>query len=241
MFLDLKERVKLEMKKHVKEKPFYDLGKKPHLDSIKSVILLLDGYLAWFFDDPAPFSQAIRQGALGREFALEWRKIEKVLQKIAYSVRLIPDAKKHIFMQGVYRILSFLLITIAFGLAITGPYISGSLTAFMYINAATIILVNLGGLFLVLSWKEGKRFAEILDQYSRTHPEKFKLKRDYLRSVVQKLIYSLAYYAKKQGKDLDKVKFKLFNAFYRGIAIVKKPKWFRKRYIVKFNPSELPF
>ena len=173
------------MKKYKREKLFYDLGKKPHLDSIKSVILFLDGYLAWFFDDPKPYSQAIRQGALGKEFAAEWRRIEKTLYKIAYNVRLIPEVRKHIALQGLFRAFSLILTVLALGLVFAGPRLK-----IPYSSIISIILVFVGAFFLILSWNEGRKFAVAIDRYYAAHPEKFKLKREYLKSVVQKLIYS---------------------------------------------------
>ena len=42
---------------------------------LRGLIALIDGYLAYFFDDPDPYDRAIKQGALGKEFANEWKEI----------------------------------------------------------------------------------------------------------------------------------------------------------------------
>jgi len=219
------------------KKPYYYLGKNPDLDFLRSLILLIDGYLTYFFDDPDPYDRWIRRGALGREFLSEWREVYKTLYKIAGSIKRIPGLKGYVMIQGMLRAFSIPITLTAALLPIAGA-VWGRFLEFMILS---FIMAFVGALALIFSWIAGKKFAEGIDQYFKTHKEKFKFKRSYLRDVVQRLIYSLAYYLKKRGEDLSEYKFKLFNSFYDGIIVLKKPKWFRKKYLVKFNAKKLPF
>jgi len=224
------------MQKTRKEKPFYDLGKNPDINSIASLIALIDGYLANFFDDPDPYDRWIKQGALGREFAAEWRETYRTLYKIAKTIKKIPEIQKYVVAQGALRSLSVPLTLFAASLAIVSLLFTKPLGFLML----AFIMASVGAVALVLSWTAGKKVADSIDNYFKVHYEKYKFKRAYLRNVVQKLIFSLAYYLKKKDMELERYRFKLFNAYYKGIRVLKKPKLFRKRYLVTFNVKELP-
>ena len=218
----------------------YNLGEKPNMSVLKGLISLIDGYLAYFFDDPDPFDYAIKRGALGKEFANEWREIYRTLYKIAYTLKRIPEIRKYVVAQGTLRSLSLPLSLTGGLLAIFSIFASEPFNPLLMLIAGSLV-ATAGAGALILSWIAGKRVAETIDKYFKEHKEKYKFKRTYLKKVVQKLLYSLAYYLKKEGTDLENFKFKMFNSFYEGIIVLKKPKLFRKKYIVKFNPKELPF
>ncbi|MFQ6073565.1 MAG: hypothetical protein ACE5KT_12810, partial [Methanosarcinales archaeon] len=102
------------------------------------------------------------------------------------------------------------------------------------------IIASIGSIALIGSWMAGKKVAESIDNYFKAHQEKYKFKRATLRNMAQKLIFALAYYLQKKEIGLESYKFKLFNANYKGLRVLKKPKLFRKKYIVTFNPKQLP-
>jgi len=225
-------------RKGVLEKPYYSMGDKPNLKFLGSLILLIDGYLAYFFDDPEPFNHYIKRGALGSELQKDWKEVYKILYKMAYTLKTIPTLRTYVVMQGALRSFSLPLTLTGTILAISSIFFKESYTLMV---AVAIFLAVLGMIALVGSWYMGKKFADTITDYFTSHDKKFELKRIFLRNVVQKLLFSFAYYLKKDGTDLKRYKFKLFNAFYKGIKVVKKPKFFRKKYIVQFDVEKLPF
>ncbi len=228
------------MSKSEKKKLYYDLGKNPSIKLLSGLISLIDGYLAYFFDDPDPFDQPIRKGAIGKEFANEWKTIYKTLYKMAYTLKRLPEIKKYVFAQGALRSFSLPLTLMGAIFAIYSMFPGVPINP-LFLLISGFALACIGAFFLIMSWYMGKKVAETIDKYFKDHREKYSIKRTYLRDVVQKLLYSLAFYLKNNDFDLDKYKFKLFNSFYKGIIVLKKPGLFRKKYVVKFNVKDLPF
>jgi len=233
-------RGRIVLGKATKKDVFYNLGKYPNMSVLRGLIALIDGYLAYFFDDPDPYDRAIKQGALGKEFANEWKEIYKTLYKIAYTLKRVPEIRKYIVAQGAFRSFSLPLTLTGALLAIFSMFPDVPVHPILLLIAA-FMLATTGAIALILSWIAGKKVADAVDSYFKEHREKYKFKRAYLKSVVQKLLYSLAYYLKKDGVDLNKFKFKMFNSFYKGIIVLKRPKLFRKKYLVRFNVKQLPF
>ncbi|MFX0201405.1 MAG: hypothetical protein ACFFCW_35260 [Candidatus Hodarchaeota archaeon] len=225
------------MRKIQNEKSYYDLGKSPHIDSVAKLVGLLDGYLAYFFDDPDPYDKWIKQGALGRAFATEWKKNEtySTLYKIANSIKEIPGLQKYVSIQGALRSLSLVFTIFASTMVMASLFLEIPL-----VLLGAFAIASIGSITLIGSWIAGKKVADNIDNYFKAHQEKYKFKKASLRNMAQKLIFSLAYYLQKKEIKLESYKFKLFNANYKGLRVLKKPKLFRKRYIVTFNPQNIP-
>ena len=226
------------MKRKAASKPYYYMGEDPNLKFLGSLILLIDGYLAYFFDDPEPFNRYVRKGVLGSEFKNDWKEVYRILYKMAFTLKTIPALRIYVVMQGALRAFSLPLALTGTMLAISTMFFKES---YPLIVTAAVILAVLGMTALVGSWVMGKKFADTINSYFMAHDKKFEVKRMLLRNVVQKLLYSFAYYLRKNGTDLTKYKFKMFNGNYKGLKVIKKPWLFRKKYIVQFDVKKLPF
>ncbi|RLI11866.1 hypothetical protein DRO33_03385 [Candidatus Bathyarchaeota archaeon] len=211
----------------VKEKDYFDLGREPDLLVLKALIELIDGYRVNYFGDPRPFSERIRDNALGREVKSEWKTIYRALMKIATTVERIPEVRSYISLQSALRFLSIMLTLIGLSIPLINMVRGVPTSIWIPFSLATC-----GACMLVASWAVGRNMALAIEDYFREHKEKYKFVRAYLARVNQKLINSLRRQLEATGEDPDRYRLKLFNTDYKGIKVVKKPSLFRKRYIV---------
>lgn len=209
------------------DKP-YRMGKNVNLNLLRNLITLIDGYLANYLGDPEPFRGKIKAGALGPELAKEWKRIERSLMKIATTVRRIPTFKSLIKLHTFLKVLATMFMLSGSMLAISAPFFTREIS-FYYIS---MLFLTFSAISTVWCSILERRIAVRIKEYFDEHQTKYKFIRQYLRNVVQRLIFSMAHYMKVDKKDPEKYPLSLYNDDYRGIKIIKKPGLFRSKHKV---------
>jgi len=220
--------------KHGHEVKCFRIGKEIDVTLLKNLIILIDGYQVNYFGDPAPFEKPIRAGKLGREISVEWKMIQRSLMRIATTVKAIPRIGSLLIIQSLMRSLS---IAVSMG-AILLPLI-GTPPAFLESPLLfTFMLILIASGMLVTSKFAGREVAKRIEAYFHEHKQKYRFVRQYLKQTAQKLLYTLSHYLKTTGEKPSDHVMKLYRADYDGIKILKKPKWFRRRYVVVVELTE---
>lgn len=217
-----------------REVKHFRIGKEIDVALLKNLIILINGYSVNYFGDPAPFEKPIRAGKLGREISAEWKNIQRSLMRIAITVKAIPGIRSLLIVQSMMRSMS---IAVSIG-AIFLPLIGTSSTFLENPLLLTFMLILIALGMLVASKFAGRELAKRIEAYFHEHKQKYRFVRQYLKQTAQKLLYTLSHYLKTtDGKPSDHA-MKLYVADYDGIKVLKKPKWFRKRYVVVVELAE---
>ena len=207
---------------------FYIKG-EVNLKLLSNLITFIDGYLANYLDDPEPYRVKIRAGALGKEIAREWKSIEKSLLKIAYTVRRIPKVKFYLNLSLFTRITSIIFLIVAIVVAFTVIFTGHHTYYTIYLLALSLFLSSLTTIYTQVYIR---KMNEEIERYFNQHSEKYRFIRENLRNFNQKLINSYRFYIAKRGLDPKKNSLALYNTFYSGIEIMKKPGLLSKKYKV---------
>ncbi len=210
-------------------KKIYKLGDNPNLKLLANLITFLDGYLAYYFEDPEPFRIKIRAGELGGDVSREWRSIEKPLLKMAYTVRRIPKVGLYLRLTSIMHILSFifLIATVVVAILMSMGYMS---TYIIYLFAISISISSMATIYSMIY---RRRMNLEIDKFFREHTEKYRFLRAKIKEFTQNLIYTYGYYLRKQGLDPHKKTLSLYNTDYNSIKVVKKPGLLSKKYTVE--------
>lgn len=214
------------------EKP-YRMRKNVNLNLLRNLITLIDGYLANYLGDPEPFKRKIRAGALGPELAKEWKRIERSLMKIATTIRRIPAFKSLVKLHTFLKVLATMFMLSGSMLVISVSFFTGEI----YLYYLSMLFLTFSAISTIWYSILERRLAIKIKEYFDEHQTKYRFTRQYLRNVVQRLIFTLAYYMKANGKDPEKYPLSLYNENYNGIKIIKKPGFLRSKYkvIVKLD------
>jgi len=206
----------------------YVLRKNVDINLLRNLITLIDGYLINYFDDPAPFGQKVKAGALGPELSKEWKYVERSLMKIATTVRKIPELKPLVKLCTILKTLTLIFMVSGTMLAISGPFLTESpypyylSTFFLTFSAISTIWYN------ILE----RRLSVKIKEYFEKHKTKYGFTRNYLKNTVQKLIFSMAHHVTVKMVSPEKYPLSLYHEDYKGIRIIKKPGWLRGKYKV---------
>ena len=212
----------------------FRLGREVDTTLLKNLITLIDGYRVNYLGDPKPFDKPIRAGKLGREISAEWKKIQRSLMRIATTVKTIPRLGRLLVIQSMLRSMSIAVSSGALLLPLTGASPIIPENPFLLIFALLLI----AAVMLVLSKLAGRKVDREIEAYFDEHRHKYKFVRRYLRQTTQRLIYTLSHHLKASRKDPSDHTMKLYRTDYDGIRVLKKPGWFRKRYVVEIKLSD---
>lgn len=212
----------------------FRIGRELDTTLLKNLITLIDGYRVNYLGDPKPFNKPIRAGKLGNEISAEWKKIQRSLMRIATTVKTIPKLGRLLAIQSMLRSMSIAVSFSALLLPLTGTSPIFPENPFLLI----FVLILIAAVMLVLSRLAGRKVDRKIEAYFNEHKHKYKFVRQYLRQTTQRLIYTLSHHIKASRKDPLDHTMKLYGADYGGIRVLKKPGWFRKRYIVAVELSD---
>ena len=204
------------------------VGKDIDTTLLKNLIVLIDGYLINYLGDPAPFEKPIKAGKLGEEISAEWKEIQRSLMRIATTVKVIPRLRSLLTIQSTLRSTSLAVSIGAVFLPLTGAL----LTSLENPLLVTFVLMLIASVMLVASRLAGREVAKRIESYFDEHKQKYRFVRQYLKQTAQKLIYTLSRHLKASGEDPSGHALRLYRVDYEGIRVLKKPKWFRKQYVV---------
>jgi len=229
-----------DQKKGKKEVEPLTFPRKFKSNMLSRVITLVDGYRILHTGTFGKIDKNVTKGVLGRRFAEKWREIRKVLWKMGTH----PDEIPKVRTMTTIRIFTGLLATFMMigGSVLMMIILFASLGRFMLFVGAMVYIA--GGSILGLSILIKRRVAIIMEDYYRDRPDLWRKERDYLRVIVQGLIFAMIRYVRRQKREgldkafrkdpdraLKKYKIELFNMDYKGINIIKKPGRLRKKYI----------
>ncbi|MFX1350968.1 MAG: hypothetical protein ACFFA1_01980 [Promethearchaeota archaeon] len=209
-------------------------------DMLSKVITLVDGYRILHTGTFAKIDKNVTKGVLGRRFAEKWREIRKVLWKMGTH----PDEIPKVRTLTTIRIFTGLLATFMMigGSILMMVIIFASLGRMMLFVGAMVYIA--GGTLLGLSILIKRRVAVMMEDYYRDRPDLWRKEREYLKGIVQGLIFAMIRFVRRQKREgldksfrknpdgaLKKYKLELFNMDYKGISIIKKPGRLRKKFI----------
>ena len=227
-------------KKDEKETKPLTFPRQIKVNMLSRVITLIDGYRILHTGTFGKIDKNVTKGVLGRRFAEKWREIRRVLWKMGTFPDEIPKVRTLTTMRIFTGLVStFMMIGASILMMVV---LFASLGRGVLFAGAMVYIV--GGSLLGFSILLKRRVAVIMEDYYRDRPELWTKERQYLKGVVQGLIFAMTRYARRQKREgldkafrkneeraLKKYKFELFNMDYNGINIIKKPGRLRKRYI----------
>lgn len=208
------------------------------LKSAKRAIFILDSYRALTTEDFRELEKDVKEGKLGKGFESEWREIKKILRRMAK----IPKSQKRLLdLAALQQTLinlgltlgMFSLTLMVFGvLAIIGRWtkfipIVNQIFRYIGIPLLIVLVIIFIGPPLI-----ARKLSDKLEEFYRKRKQVFKEELEYLKNIIQRLIYGLRDYV-LQNKDKLKAKqieFYLYNTDYDGIIIVKQPARLRPYY-----------
>jgi hypothetical protein len=196
----------------------YVFRKDIDIDLLRNLITLIDGYLINYFDDFTLLEQKIKVGALGPELAKEWKYIGRSLMRIANTVKRIPGLVAIIKLCTIFRILALLFTMSGTGLIISTQF-AGSPSYLYYMS---ILFLTFSAISITWYRILERKISTRIRDYFEKHQTKYGSTRGYLRSSVQKLIFSMANYLKVKRIDPEKYPLSLYNTDYEGVKIVRK-------------------
>ncbi len=207
-----------------KSKDVYTFEKDINVDLLRDLIMLIDGYLVNYFSDFEPFEHKIKSGVLGSELAKEWKYIKRSLMRIATTVKRIPGLKSLVKLCTIFKVL-----TLLFTISGTSLIISAQFTSQIYMYYLSMLFLTFSAISIVWNNILERKLSRRIGSYFEEHSAKYGTSRNYLRSIVQKLIFSMADYFKTKKIEPMKYPFSLYNEDYKGIKIIKKKGLFRSR------------
>jgi hypothetical protein len=211
-----------------KYEDIYTFRKNVDINLLRNLITLIDGYLINYFDDPLPFGQKLKSGALGPELSKEWKRIERSLMKIAVTMRKMPELKSIVRLCTTLKMLTLVFMVSGTTLAISASFWVGA-TYFYYLSTIFITFSAISTIWYKIF---ERKLSVKIKKYFEEHKTKYEFTRNYLKNQVQKLIFSMAHHLKVKMENPEKYPLSLYNEDYKGIKIIKKSGWLRGKHKV---------
>jgi len=225
--------------------PRYDV-KEPQ--DFAELIFFLDSYRVLQYTELTYIEKMVREGRLGMRFKEEWDSVRRLLIKMAG----LPHEIRHIlgwaklqnmmnFVGSVTYPLVLLLLAILFFMTWGREYegvkqITGILGYVSIPILGLVVTAKVAPLFI------GKKISDELQRYRERNLEKFQSYENQIKEIVQDLIHSLAYEArrrklrpKSEETSAPKLTLRVFNTDYEGIRVVKGAGRFRKFFEVELT------
>jgi hypothetical protein len=209
------------------------LAAVPNVTSLVALIFLLDGYRVNRFENPAAVEKAVRKGDLGGEISRKWKEIRPSLDKMASLPASIPGVVRLTqvriafrFLASAYTSAALMLVVARFVLRLS----YGEFGEWFVISAAGVVPV---------AWLIGElanyRIAKKVEESFEKNPRSLEVIRSDLKKTVQTLLYTLFRHIRRAGQDPKKFAFKMYNADYEGIEVVRMPTRWAKYYLVSIK------
>jgi len=203
-------------------------------DDLRKAIYLIDSYRAHLFYDISWIDKRVKEGKLGNRFKVRWKKLRKVMIKMASISNEIAGVRKlakiQNYLEASWQIIVPLIVLIAF-LSVLAPQsfslIKGT-TVYLTVIAFSSIILGLVGRFII-GWKIGRK----IEEHFLKNPEAHEFKIYEVRNAVQLLIDELRKFLKESNQNPSKHRIGLNFMDYKYVKMVKKPKPWRKYYIAE--------
>jgi hypothetical protein len=210
-----------------------NIAAAPNIRSLVALIFLLDGYRINRFENPATIEKAVQRGDLGGEIRRKWKEIRPSLDKMASVPASIPGVvsltKVRIafrFLVSVYTSAALVLVVARFVLQLS----YGEYGEWFVISAVAVAPI---------AWLIGElanyRMAKKVEEFFEKNPKSLEDIRSDIRKTVQSLLYTLFRQIRRAGQDPKKLAFKMYNADYEGIEVVRMPTRSSKYYLVSME------
>jgi hypothetical protein len=210
------------------------------LKAAKKILMLIDGYRRFNFEDFEWAEKEIEDGNMGRKFTSDWKEIRKILFKFAKEAGsqkhlMNLAALQQILMQvgmiisSITMVLSSILtMSVAFHWewAKTIP----SILSYAFIPLVIGLALMIGGPPLI-----ARKITIELERFFARRQDFVNDSNVTLRNAVQKIIFSMIEGLRSGRIEFKKKKdyeFGLFHLDYKGVKIIKKPFFFRRYYVV---------
>ena len=203
-------------------------------ESLKLKLMsLLDSYRINRSEDYRWVDEAVEQGKFKSRIAgREWKDVRKELTKMATIPKSMPHLvrisriRQIVLTTGQAFTVIFLVLMIMSVQKTYFGFLSGALPYFTFLTIASMAVS------MLIKPLSDRKISLDLDEFNRTHPDRFTETKKELKAIVQDLIHEFKQHTRK---NLDKVTFTLYNLDYEDIEVVKTPRMWRKYYSVRFR------
>jgi hypothetical protein len=209
------------------------------LKMAKKILLLLDGYRAFDFEDFEWADRGVKEGKMGKRFEQEWREIREILLKLAREAGSKREFLKLALLQQALFFGGYIVSTICTLLSVIGAIsfmfipewkeIFMKILTYAFVPLIISLILTLIGPPLI-----AKKITRGLEKHFEKKRRLVKNVDIQLQNIAQKIIYSIAYGIKSGRIKIKSKDYELgvFHVDYDGIRILKRPSLFRRYYIV---------
>jgi hypothetical protein len=185
----------------------YDVKK---VETLKSMIFLLDGYRIHHYEEIGWADRAVDRGDMGWRFRSDWDEIRKMLVDMATVPKSLLHVMKLADVQAALRLVGLIMSTIVILMVgITLFFFWGrqpanvafitNILSYLSVPVIGLLILSFAGPLLIARKIDGE-----LSEYREAHPEKSTRYVPRIREVVQTLIDSLVDAVKKgKGKPVE--------------------------------------
>ena len=186
-----------------KSKPLlYDVR---NIETLKSIIFLLDGYRIHHYEEISWVDRAVDRGDMGWRFRDDWHEIRKMLVDLATVPKSLLRVMKWADYQAILRLVGLISSTIVilmvgttlffyWGRQTANVTLITTILSYLSMPVIGMLVLSFAGPLLI-----ARKINNELSNYREAHPEKFTRYVPRIREVVQTLIDSLVD-AVKKGK-----------------------------------------
>ncbi|MFW9786362.1 MAG: hypothetical protein ACFFE2_06820 [Candidatus Thorarchaeota archaeon] len=197
----------------------------------KDLITIFDGYRIQRTYDLTFIEKAIGQGAFPERFINQWKTIRSVLHKFAAIGPEVPGVLSALSRRMAIQYITLILMTIMIPLAVLTYALNWTSIVWIVFPMTIIALFFVFSQVLTSAWYN-RKIAWAIHDYLELDPSRLRDEKIALREWVQILIDYCSRLMRKQGEDTDDHPVKFFNVDYRGINVLKDPRFLRKHYVV---------
>ncbi len=203
---------------------------------IRKVIYAIDAYRSHIYYDLSWVGPFVERGSLGRQFTENWKDLQRKLIKMASITGSIPGLVRMARFQNFFEALYQIAIPVMFVMLFAGIFAPGleivrTIAPYAAVFGFSTMIVGLLSRFFI-----GHRIAKRVDAYFVQNPEAQKLRQLDVRDAVQGLIDELRRYLSITEESPEKHLVGIALLDYQNIEVVKKPRPWRKYYLVSVTP-----
>jgi len=203
---------------------------------IRKVIYAVDAYRSHVYYDLSWVIPLVEGGNLGRQFAENWKDLQRKLIKMASITGNIPGlirlARLQNLFEALYQIaVPVMFVTLFAGIFAPGLEIVRTVAPYAAVFGFSTMIIGLLSRFFI-----GQRIGKRVDAYFVQNPEAQKLRALDVRDAVQGLIDELRRYLSITDESPEKQLVGIALLDYQNIEVVKKPRPWRKYYLVRVTP-----
>lgn len=206
---------------------------KKELNALCHLIMILDGLRAFRRVQPETVKNAF-MNLKSKDIAKKWTEIRNDVKKIVYMPLEIPKIEVWMKATLVLRYL-FTISLIPSFLIFMSRFFSRSAGSLIYLDeriAAILIIFPLviGQISIIFDYIVRRKVAS----YEQAHSEKYRYKREKIKTVTQMAIKKLAQLIRKWNEDPETYKLRLYFDDYDYIKVTKKSRGriFKRSYYV---------